>query len=257
MIYIHIPAKFARTGKAYPAIPKELSNMAKVRINRIGRDLGPASKVLPMVKVERDPSTLIVFLDDDVLYPQDFLYTLVWTHLRHPGCVIAGHGNKEMCQMTDGIDKYTYETCMFSGFAGVLIERRMLDNCEKYIPFKKLPKSCFVSDDITLSNLFLQNGLKIVALKFRYMVAKLVIDPMGTDGEALHNMDSNFKKYMDCLMALSDQQILHPRLRIAESWMYRLIEKYGDRFLKIFQWLSPFLKLSVPRLQISRIEVTS
>lgn len=255
VVYVHVPPVFKRTGEKYPPIPKELSELPRVKVNRSAPDIGPATKILPITRLEKDPHTLIVLIDDDVLYPKDFLYTLMWTHLRHPGCVIAGHGNDEICKVTKPIDRYTYDSCMFSGFAGVLFERRMLNDWKKYIPFDKLPKTCFVSDDITLANMVLQNGYKIVALKWQYVIAKLKIDAVGEQQDALHVMDDNMIKYLNCLQSLRLNDLLHPRLQIAQNWYNYLIGKYGSHFLRVLKLFSPILSKNAPALKISSIKV--
>lgn len=255
IVYVHVPAVFKRTGEKYPPIPKALSELPRVKINRSTPDIGPATKILPVTRLEKDPKTLIVLIDDDVLYPKDFLYTLMWTHLRYPGCAITGHGNNEICKFTKPIDRYTYETCMFAGFAGVLLERRMLNDWKKYIPFDKLPKTCFLSDDITLSNMVMQNGYKIVALKWQYVIAKLKFDAVSEQKDALHIMDENIIKYLDCLQSLRLNDLLHPHLQIAQSWYSYLLAKYGKHLMNALKIFSPIVRKKAPALRVSSIKV--
>lgn len=55
-------------------------------------DLGPATKLLPALEVERDPDTLIVTADDDVGYPNVILAELEWAAKLMPNAAIGFTG---------------------------------------------------------------------------------------------------------------------------------------------------------------------
>ena len=54
------------------------------------QDLGPATKLLPALKAF--PNQVLVVVDDDVIYPRDFLKTLWHAHEAHPETVLAYRG---------------------------------------------------------------------------------------------------------------------------------------------------------------------
>lgn len=67
-IYLHIP--YQSLKRKYYMIPNYLTNFAKdngIIINRIKEDLGPISKLIPVLSLENDPETIIVTFDDDTL----------------------------------------------------------------------------------------------------------------------------------------------------------------------------------------------
>lgn len=64
-IILNLPMRCARTDDEY-VIPNWLAG--QVTINRVERDYGPATKLLPTLELERDPETRIITVDDDILY---------------------------------------------------------------------------------------------------------------------------------------------------------------------------------------------
>jgi hypothetical protein len=72
------PEHSLRDGMPYPEIPALPSNVEVMRCD----DQGPATKFLPILKAE--PSAAIVAVDDDVVYPVDFLETLLAAHRDNP-----------------------------------------------------------------------------------------------------------------------------------------------------------------------------
>lgn len=80
--------KTSLRGEAYPpaealALPKGVEVLAC-------QDQGPATKLLPVLHAE--PQARIVVVDDDVIYPRDFLETLLDWHRRLPGAAIGYRG---------------------------------------------------------------------------------------------------------------------------------------------------------------------
>jgi hypothetical protein len=70
------PSVSRRTGVPYPPPPKLPSGVDILTCD----DAGPATKLLPMLALE--PRALIIAVDDDVVYPVDFVETLVGAHRR-------------------------------------------------------------------------------------------------------------------------------------------------------------------------------
>jgi hypothetical protein len=67
-IYLHIP--YQSLKKKHYMIPSHLGKFAGdngIIINRTSEDLGPITKLIPVLKLEKDPETIIVTFDDDVL----------------------------------------------------------------------------------------------------------------------------------------------------------------------------------------------
>lgn len=82
------PDRALRGGAAYPD-PATLDLPAGVDVLRCS-DLGPATKLLPALRSE--PDAVLVVVDDDVIYPRDFLAVLRAAAARHPGAAVGLRG---------------------------------------------------------------------------------------------------------------------------------------------------------------------
>lgn len=239
-VYLHVPYRFGRTGERYPEVPTSLTKLRKLIVNRTP-DVGPATKILPITKREKSPDTVIVFVDDDITYPPDFVKTLLFGLIKYPGCAITGHGYPEFLPRINRVDEYMFETCLFAGFAGVLVERRMLSGWRDNIPltaWKKdmnTSKCCFLSDDLTLSNHVMNRGHRIVAFDWRYIVAKLRTDDSGISESALHVIDSNLQKYNDCIALLKKNGTLNASLNIV---LPTTVRKFWERLYSSYQQIA-------------------
>lgn len=79
-ILLNYPAASLRTGAPYPD-PTTLDLPAGVDLVRC-TDSGPSTKLLPAIDAE--PHALIIVADDDVIYPRDFVATLLAAHRSEP-----------------------------------------------------------------------------------------------------------------------------------------------------------------------------
>lgn len=77
-IYVAVPEISRRTGKPYGNVTVPDG----VTVLRSEKDYGPLTKLLPAVMAERDPSTIIITVDDDKIYDTDLLLHLAW-HAEH------------------------------------------------------------------------------------------------------------------------------------------------------------------------------
>ncbi len=82
------PRHSIRNGVAYPA-PPELPAWVEILSCE---DQGPATKLLPALLAE--PDALIVVVDDDVIYPYDFIETLLSAWRQSPNAVVGWRGWK-------------------------------------------------------------------------------------------------------------------------------------------------------------------
>lgn len=81
-IVLNIPYE-DRKGRRY-AIPKWLKNLKSIKIERIKQDLGPATKLLPSLERE-DENTIIIAVDDDIIYHPDTVRTLLDSFEKYKG----------------------------------------------------------------------------------------------------------------------------------------------------------------------------
>lgn len=87
-IVLCLPHQSRRSAQPYPA-PEALNLPGGVDILRC-EDEGPATKYLPTLRAE--PDALIIVVDDDVIYPRDFIASLLAAHRDHPNAVPGMRG---------------------------------------------------------------------------------------------------------------------------------------------------------------------
>ena len=87
-LVLALPHQSLRNGAHYPD-PASLDLPIGVDVVRC-EDVGPATKILPVLQAE--PEALIVVVDDDVIYPRDFISTLTAGHNRMPNACLALRG---------------------------------------------------------------------------------------------------------------------------------------------------------------------
>ena len=93
-IRVYTPTHSARERRAY-ATPPWLAAMApRVRLVRIERDYGPATKVIPAVRdgLANGDDALLVVVDDDTLYPPRLLETFASWSRRFPDAAVSATG---------------------------------------------------------------------------------------------------------------------------------------------------------------------
>ena len=87
------PDTSLRTGVPYPSPPPLPAGVELVRC----ADHGPATKLLPALVAE--PTALVIVVDDDVIYPVDFVASLLAGHAAHPGAVVGLRGWRFGCDV--------------------------------------------------------------------------------------------------------------------------------------------------------------
>ena len=89
-IVLCLPKVSRRGGQPYP--PPDALNLPPGIDILPCTDEGPATKLLPTLKAE--PQARIVVVDDDVIYPRDFIERLLAAHRAHPGVALGLRGVK-------------------------------------------------------------------------------------------------------------------------------------------------------------------
>lgn len=81
-IRINLPY-ISKRGQPY-VIPKWLESLKSIRLARIEQDWGPGSKIYPAL-LEEDPQTVIIAIDDDMIYGSSLIENLVAQYYHHGG----------------------------------------------------------------------------------------------------------------------------------------------------------------------------
>jgi hypothetical protein len=98
-IVLALPSHSLRTGGPYPTLPPLPARVEVLRCE----DFGPATKLLAVLR--REPDAAIVAVDDDVIYPRDFLEILFEAHRRQPKCALGYRG----CDLESNIDPRDFD----------------------------------------------------------------------------------------------------------------------------------------------------
>lgn len=177
-VYLTIPEVCGRTKEKYPKISAEIRSLC--RPVYIEKDYGPLTKIVGGLFKESLPETIIITIDDDVIYPETLIEELVESCQRFPDSAIGSSGlsigkfpfiyslrfNQEemnrffmMKRVTDGqnID-FLY------GYAGVLYKRGFFPQSVEEIKEDFLnkvfdDKDLFRNDDILISSYLNKRGI--------------------------------------------------------------------------------------------------
>lgn len=213
-------------------IPSFFSKYSKVEIHRTGRDIGPATKVIPTIlRYLKDPEVYIISFDDDHRYPSKMVSTLL------KGLVVFGPEN---VYTIGGINMYVaakntlvginvYKTApvdVVEGVFGVLYNPRLFqEDVKDYFDTVVQCKECLTSDDITISNYLASKKIKIIRLNFKsfnklilykkILFNKLTIKESEKDNNAIHLMPGGHKRrYFDACMWLKERNMLYLNIKI-------------------------------------------
>lgn len=70
---------------AASGVPSDLLASPLVVFNRVHRDFGPITKLIPVLQREQRPNTVIITVDDDMAFKPTLVRNLYYAHMRFPG----------------------------------------------------------------------------------------------------------------------------------------------------------------------------
>jgi len=88
-IYLNLPTKSKRLNIDYPRLPDKIKELCTVVPCE---DYGPITKLYGGLYMETDPDTVIISFDDDFIYPEKLVETLVKYHKKYPNSAIGSSG---------------------------------------------------------------------------------------------------------------------------------------------------------------------
>lgn len=232
MVVLNIPRVFDRTKQKY-IFTKELTRRFSKKdsglvLNVIPKDLGPSTKVVPVVDLLKkrgyDPDrTLIVYLDDDIRYPD----TMIETYLRltrkvrkeAPRPIVmctAGFTLSKMGVIYKHMRQHMAPVDICEGYGSVCVSLDSFQSdFDSYIRKYTDPSSleCRLSDDLILSNYYHRRGIQIrvVNVPRRLSIVEMwesgSIMDYGNQEDALHNgangtSTNNIKRYSEAIEVL-------------------------------------------------------
>lgn len=138
----------------------------RVRIVQLDTDFGPASKVLGTLLVEQDPDTLIVYGDDDRVYPPQLCERALHHSARFPNDAVAVLGGwisaEDSLYCGRSLEVGANRVSFVGGAGGVAVKRKFFGIGRAALPafdIVNMSKACFLGDDYYLSHILSNNGV--------------------------------------------------------------------------------------------------
>jgi hypothetical protein len=173
-LYLNLPYVTLK-GKLY-TIPPELEGIAandkRLIINRCGADLGPITKIIPVLDIETDPETRIITFDDDVLVDPRVVEILVRKSLANEGACFSFSGwcVGELPFIYQRVvnAKVDWKCDWIQGVHCIIYKRSMLD-VNKLMRFRRLcpaeiAQILWMNDDHWLCGYLVSKGIDRIAI---------------------------------------------------------------------------------------------
>lgn len=176
-INLCIPRFCKKENKPYE-LPAEILNDPKISIVYCEKDYGPSTKLLGSLSIKSDPETIIITVDDDVIYPTDLIEKLVRRSEMHPNAAI-GFCGWNVKDLLDGREQFYNNLVhedrrndlsfmtrvdVLEGFRGILTKRKFWD--ETVFDYSKAPKGAFYVDDVWISGHLEKRDVPRLAFKY-------------------------------------------------------------------------------------------
>jgi hypothetical protein len=168
-IILNLPTIFKRDNSTFGNLPQFITNNPLIKVN-FTEDIGPATKILPSVRLATNPEAFILSVDDDIYYPPDLLRQYVETAESFDRDVVVSNsfrmpGARNICNKAKECAPLRN---LLEGYAGVLYRQRYLADMDYSILFdREKADACYRGDDYFLSNHIHKKKIPIIALPER------------------------------------------------------------------------------------------
>lgn len=211
IIVLNLPHIFKRTQTIFKELPSFITSNSLIQINRC-EDIGPATKIIPTAKLFEDPDTILISIDDDIKYRNNFIETLLKYEKLAPNAVITGESYMRIDNSKNNSLSYGE---LVEGYSSVLYKKKYLDNfnIETLLNY---PKECYFADDFILSNYLKKQGIDIVITnepENNKTTVDIYLD-YGNNEDALRNgadgnTNGNIENYKKCSKYLKSNNELY------------------------------------------------
>lgn len=167
-IIVALPKESVRQGKY--DLPPFLKPHGHLQIVRCEKDWGPATKLIPAWLADSEGQTRFLLVDDDNVYPPDFIETFLRWSDRLPSCSLGYRGHlfpspKSWRQTGTLYGTHTrepYRVDLLTGTWGFLIRSDFLD--KRALDYSGFPDGAFYVDDIWFNGQLARNGIERVLI---------------------------------------------------------------------------------------------
>lgn len=226
-IYIVLPYRYGRDNKKYSQKTiNKIKKFPKVHIIRVKKDLGPITKMIPVIEKMRDSKALVISIDDDVAYPIGMVNEMIYQKVvKSPGCIIEGgesifhrgdiHNFRKLWPQKK--KKRKPHTDIVEGWEGIVYNKKLTDT-KMMRKLSKLSLDCKLSDDIIISYVLAKHDICRKQINNQYSHNGHPFE-YGAQADALHqgggsgkkdlNIEGhddayNFEKYEKCLQTIKN-----------------------------------------------------
>ena len=200
-IYLNLPEYSKREACRYE-IPENLTDISPiVKINRVREDYGPVTKLYPTLEVETDPETIIICIDDDLVYDPRLIERLIQASDYYGGeqtiCIRGWNYIKIANRFT--LPLYTpfwgsRNVKVLQCYMGVLYKRKFFNDLELFKKYMSL-RPCFTTDDIMISNYLSKVGVKILMTPAQLNNKKIE----SQSSSMLSDFNTNNNQWIKCI----------------------------------------------------------
>lgn len=162
-ILLAVP-RFSRRENVEYRIPGWLDRSGALTILRCD-DWGPATKLIPALMQETDGETLLLTVDDDVIYPPDLVSTFHEWHSKYPDAALGYRGWSLPKSLRWQATKTLYATSarsvqpvdVLTGTWGYLVQPRFFDR--GVFDYSGYPRAAYFVDDIWFNGHLARGGV--------------------------------------------------------------------------------------------------
>lgn len=210
----------------------------RLRVVVLDTDFGPASKVLGTLLVEQHPDTIIVYGDDDRVYPPQLCERALHYSHKFPNDAIAVLGGWISAEdglycgrsLAVGVNSVSF----VGGAGGVAVKRRFFGLEEATMPafqVANLSKACFLGDDYYLSHVLSQNGVKRRLVSDSCWNIEALTESFSHSGlsyaPSKHPGGANVEHYQQCIRELGKTQDLSHDGEFGSAYMHLFSRAWG------------------------------
>ena len=173
-IYLTLPKKCKRLNTKYGKIPDKIKKYCKI-VN-VDVDYGPVTKLVGALLEEKDPETIIITVDDDIIYPKTLLEELLNWNKEFPNYALSSSGlslgnypfkysivfNQQKNNYWFTM-KHNKNVDILYGYPGALYKRKFFPlkhNLNKFLKYPLQNKDLFLNDDVYISFWLNKNNIK-------------------------------------------------------------------------------------------------